>query len=36
MLKTKEKLRDKNFKNQFHIFEFTIKKLIERDNDDAN
>ena len=31
MLKLKDKLRDGSFRNQSHIFEFAIRKLLENE-----
>jgi Arc/MetJ-type ribon-helix-helix transcriptional regulator len=31
MLKVKEKLRDGTFRNQSHLFEFAVRKLLEGD-----
>jgi hypothetical protein len=33
MLKVKSKLRDGSFRNQSHIFEYAVRKLLEEKND---
>ncbi len=33
MLKVKDKLREGSFRNQSHIFEFAVRKLLEENND---
>jgi Arc/MetJ-type ribon-helix-helix transcriptional regulator len=33
MKKVKEKLRQKTFRNQSHLFEFAVEKLLEEEND---
>lgn len=36
MIKIKEKLRDGSFRNQSHLFEYAVRKLLEAENDKTN